>query len=308
MVTIAILTYNRKDLLRELLHSLQKIQYKPLEIIVVDNHSTDGTREMLNNEFSKIKHIRTKENVGVSARNLGMESAEGDIIITLDDDVIGVGDEEVLNLVRRFQNDPKLGAINFKVFDHKTKDICNWVHHCKSEQCCNTEFLTYEITEGAVAFRKKVLDEVGYYSETFFLSHEGPDLAFRILNNGYSVIYSPIVAVVHCHSDLGRKPWLRYYYDTRNQLWLAARNLPVSYAITYLARGILSMGVYSIRDGFFLYWAKGVFDGCKGLRHELSRRNAVSKTTMRIIRSIDADRPDLRYIIRKRLFKESVRL
>ncbi len=308
MVTIAILTYNRKELLEELLLSLLKLQYKPMEIIVVDNHSTDGTQEMLEKKFPTIKHLRTQENIGVGARNLGLKCAKGEIVITLDDDVSGLGDEEINNLVGKFRSDQNVGAVNFKVLDHMTGQLCNWVHHCRCEDYCNTEFLTYEITEGAVAFRKCVLEEVGYYSETFFLSHEGPDLAFRILDKGYSVIFFPAVAVIHSHSDLGRKSWLRYYYDTRNLLWLAARNLPFFYALRYLVRGLLSMGVYSLRDGFFLYWVRGIIDGCKGIGRELQKRKPMNDSTMKIVKAIDDKRPDLRYIIRKRLFKKSVRL
>jgi len=307
-VSISILTYNRKDLLRDLLYSLSKIEYKPLEIIVVDNHSMDGTDEMLSKDFSFIHHIRTDENIGVGARNLGMKSAGGEIIITVDDDVAGIGDKEIVDLVEYFRKKKDLGALNFKVLEHTTGEICNWVHHRNARDFSSTDFLTYEITEGAVAFRKKILEEVGYYPETFFLSHEGLDLAFRILNHGYSVMYSPLVAVRHMHSDLGRKSWLRYYYDTRNQFFVAARNLPVSYTLIYLARGISSMGVYSLRDGFFRYWVKGVFDGLRGLRQAMSQRSVLNKNTMKMLKAIDNYRPDLRCIIQERLFKKSVRL
>ena len=121
---------------------------------------------------------------------------------------------------------------------------CNWVHHCKEEEYYDREFLTYEITEGAVAFRKKALNCSGYYPENFFLSHEGPDLAFRIFENGYRVIYWGDIRVEHLFSEEGRKPWRNYYYDTRNQFWLAARHFPFDYAVVYLGRGLGSMLVY----------------------------------------------------------------
>ncbi|MFX0197667.1 MAG: glycosyltransferase family 2 protein [Candidatus Hodarchaeota archaeon] len=307
-VSIAVLTYNRSILLKNLLLSLQELKYKPVEIIVIDNHSEDNTEEMLGNEFTYVNYIRTERNIGASARNLGLKRAMGDIVITLDDDIIGIDDNDLANLLSAFRSRPTLGAVNFKVLDHSTGNICNWPHHCKPEEYSNREFLTYEITEGAVAFRKKALEKAGYYPEYFFLSHEGPDLALRIINTGYQVIYSNMVSVIHYRSNFGREPWLNYYFDTRNQLWLATRNFPVPYAITYLTRGVLSMFVYSARDGYLLYWMKGLIDGLKGLKKALKDRNVLSDEKLRIIKSIDRHRPDFTYLIKKRLLKRGVRL
>lgn len=307
-VSISVLTYNRSNLLKNSLSSLQDLKYKPLEIIVVDNHSEDNTKQLIKNEFHFVKYIRTEKNIGATARNLGMKSATGDIIITLDDDVFGINDNAIKRIVNCFTKRPRLGAINFKLLDHITGDICSWPHHCIPEKYSNKEFLTYEITEGAVAFRKTVLEKAGYYPEYFFLSHEGTDLAFRILNKGYEVIYLHVVSVQHSHSNLGRKSWLNYYYDTRNQLWLAARNFPFSYATVYLLRGLSSMLLYSIRDGYLLYWFKAIIDGIRGLRTELQDRNVLGKNTMKLIKSIDKNRPDIKYYIKNRMLTKSVRL
>ena len=307
-VSICVLTYNRSLLLRNLLSSLQSLKYDILEIIVVDNHSADDTMRMVTTEFDEIKYIRTERNMGASARNLGLKAARGGIVVTLDDDILGLSEESIKFLLDLFGGRRGLGAVNFKVIAESTGRICNWVHHRKIEEFRDCEFQTYEITEGAVAFRRKVLEECGYYPEDFFLSHEGPDLAFRILDKGYEVIYSPRVTVVHYHSDLGRKNWLNYYYDTRNQMWVAARNFPISYAVRYLARGISSMFFYSIRDGFFWYWARGVVDGLRGLRNAMKGRNVLRKETMRTLRAIDSSRPDLKYMVGKKVFQKKFRL
>ena len=307
-VSISILTYNRSSILKTLILSLQEIQYSSMEIIVVDNHSNDGTQEMINTDFPHIKYIRTNKNLGASARNLGMKSANGSIIVTLDDDIIGIQDKDIINLIKHFNDRPKLGAINFKVLDHTTMSVCNWVHHCKEEEYSDREFDTYEITEGAVAFRKEALKNAGYYSEEFFLSYEGPDLAIRIINSGYGIIYFNKISVVHFHSDSGRKPWLNYYFDTRNQLWLAIRNFPVPYSIIFLTRGILSMFVYSIRDGYLFVWCRAILDSLKGVKTALAARNVLNPNSMRIIRRIDKNRPSFVYSAKKRFLKKGVRL
>ncbi|HPR73399.1 MAG TPA: glycosyltransferase [Bacteroidales bacterium] len=306
LITISILTYNRANVLCSLLDQLISLKYNPLEIIVVDNHSTDGTDIMIKDKYPTINHIRTDKNIGVLARNIGMKQAKGDIIITLDDDILDLLDEHLLKIMSIFLERPRLGALNFKIHDLQGK-ICCWAHHCTEEDNHDKEFLTYEITEGAVAFRKTCLEQSGYYPKNFFISHEGPDLAFRIFESGFEVIYSNEVQVTHQYSDHARVSWRNYYYDTRNQFWLAARNYPLYYSIRYLARGLISMMIYSIRDGYFLYWLKAIKDAIFGLREAMKERKVLSSHTMNIIKRIDSRRPDILYILKKRLFSKGMR-
>lgn len=299
-VSICILTFNRCLLLRKLLKELETLTYLPLEIIVVDNCSEDETQSMMRSDFQKIIYIRNSENIGAAGRNVGIKAANGDIIFTLDDDILGLDDEAIQIIVRMFIEDVNLGAITFRYVDMNGR-TCDWVHHCVEEDYRDKEFMTYEILEGAVAFRKKALELSGYYPESFFLSHEGPDLAFRILDKGFKVIYSGQVKVKHLVGEGGRKAWRNYYYDTRNQLWLAARNFPLVYSLIYLGRGLSSMLVYSIRDGYTFYWLKAIMDGLKGMKQALKERSALTEKTMNILKEIDSKRPSLSYMIKKRL-------
>lgn len=307
-ISIVILTYNRASILRELLISVSSIEYECLEIIVVDNFSQDGTDQMVTEEFPQVIYIRLKSNIGAAGRNFGLQKAIGEIIVTLDDDIFGVNDAFLTSLCPLFSSRPDLGAINFKITNYFTGEICNWAHHRSIAENADKEFPTYEITEGAVAFRRKALEKVGYYPDYFFLSHEGPDLALRLMESGYTVIYSNVVSVMHKHSNLGRRNWLNYYYDTRNQFWFAARNLPVAYAAVYLFRGLSSMFFYSLRDGYLLYWLKAVKDGLNGLARALGDRKVVSKETILRVRHIDTHRVGLTSLLRERVLSRGARL
>lgn len=307
-VSICILTYNRCSMLRELLEDIGKMICETIEVIVIDNHSQDMTKEMVVSEFPGVKYLCTESNIGAAARNIAMKAAGGDIIVTLDDDVKGLGREGVEALAKKFSGDPTLGAVNFKVVNSEG-DICNWVHHCRQEEFCDKEFQTYEITEGAVAFRRQALECSGYYHEMFFLSHEGPDLAFRIIQNGFKVIYIPSVRVTHYFASEGRELWRNYYFDTRNQFWLAVRNFPIMYALVYLGRGLLSMFMYAVRDGYLFYWLKAVVDGIAGLKQVVGERRVLSDATMNIVKMIDSQRPSLVYLVKERLLvRNSVNL
>jgi GT2 family glycosyltransferase len=307
-ISISVLTYNRGSILKDLLVSLSSIKYEQLEIIVIDNCSKDNTSMIMSKEFPQILYIKLSQNIGASARNVGLQKATGDIIITLDDDIIGINDDAIFSILTQFVERPRLGAVNFSVTDYYTGKICNWVHHRNISENFDKEFLTYEITEGAVAFRRRALEVAGYYPTYFFLSHEGPDLALRLIDSGYDVIYSNKISVLHKHSDLGRRPWMNYYYDTRNQVWYAIRNLPAFYAISYLFRGLSSMLIYSIRDGYIIWWLKAIRDSFKGIIRAFGDRRVISKKTLSIIRNIDNHRPSIFYMLKKRFFVKGVRL
>lgn len=307
-VSICILTYNRAKILKELLESLNKITYSPLEIIVIDNHSDDKTEDIVKLQFPEVIYIKTSKNIGIAARNLGFSEASGDVTITLDDDIIGIGNFDIITLISLFESKPDVGAICFKVVDYYTGEICNWCHHYKKEEFHDKEFFTDEITEGAVAFRKSALEKAGFYATCFFISYEGVDLLSRMLNLGYKTIYSPKVCVRHRSAQEGRKSWRRYYYDTRNQIWMVTRNYPFFFGLKYLLRGLSAMFFYSIRDGFLCYWLKGIWHGFKGLPEILQDRKPISKDAIKTLKEIASHRPGFIYMVRQRLFKREVRL
>lgn len=307
-ISIAILTYNRCEILEELLKSLSMISYPYLEIIIVDNCSEDETRNIVKERYGNFKYHRSGCNIGVAARNIALRMAKGDIVVTIDDDIFGIDDDAIEKLIEFFSKNQNVGALNFRVYDYFTREICNWIHHKKIEDFNDREFLTYEISEGAVAFSKKALEMSGLYPEYFFLSHEGPDLAFRVINSGMEVRYSPIISVYHLHAKSGRKSWYRYFYDTRNQFLFAMRNLPIFYGIKYLFKGMLTTFIYSIRDGYFMYWLKGIFEGISKSIKYRKDRSVVSPRTMKIVYEIDKYRPSITYMLKMRLFKKDMRL
>lgn len=321
-VSIVILTYNRLQSLTEVLDALEadaviatdtdghltgSAQGLVSEVLVVDNCSTDGTADYLSRKNQRIVHVRMKRNVGVVARNHGLERASSDIVICLDDDVLGLTPGHVAHIVARFANEPRLGGLNFQVIDHFTECLTNWVHHRPMEDA-NERFATYEITEGAVALRKEAVSKVGYYHDAYFISHEGPDMAYRLMNADYSVEYDGAVVVRHKHEQTGREKWRFYYYDMRNALWLAARNMPLSSALWYLLRTTGAMFVYAARDGYLHWWLKGIWDGCLGLRSAWRTRQVWTRQTRARVREIDRHRPPWWRIAWRRLRRPTNRL
>jgi GT2 family glycosyltransferase len=305
-ISVVILTYNRIDSLRLLLAELATLRYPELEIVVVDNCS-EVPAATLAAEYAQVVFLRSPGNIGTGGRNIGMAHAKGEIVVGLDDDVSGLTDEALWKINSLFA-ERSIGAVCFKVIEAQTGRITNWVHHKPVERYADKTFATYEITEGAVAFRRQVAEAAGFYPGHFFISHEGPDLAFRIMELGYTVEYNPAVSVIHAYSPLARTSWRNYYYDTRNTIWLVARNCPFLFGATLLTRQLGAMLIYSIRDGFLLWWLRGMRDGLYGLPQALRERRKLTSATMRKIALIDRDRPSLLYLLRKRLFQRGIKI
>jgi GT2 family glycosyltransferase len=300
LVSVVILTYDRRASVLTLLGELARLDDPALEIIVVDNGSGDGTAAAVAGAFPAVTLIALDANAGVGARNRGLERARGDIVVTLDDDMVEFGDRDLAVLRELFADAPRLGAVCFKVTWPGTDRVRDWVHR-RPASAADTRFPTYEITEGAVAWRRQALQDVGLYREDFFISHEGLDLALRLLEGGWEIVHDGRVQVGHAHAAGGRKSWRRYYYDTRNLFWIAVLHLPPRDAWAYLARGAGAMLVYSLRDRHLLAWLRAVRDGVAGSRRLRRERRPLSAATRAYLEECDRHRPGFWTLALKRL-------
>lgn len=304
--SLVVLTYKRKQLLMSLIDGIWQLKDSLKEIIIVDNQSEEGLKEALQSMYPSISVIALEQNLGTEGRNVGIKAASSDVVILLDDDVFDLSIEEVEKILLRFESDEKLAALCFKVIHAETNALINWCHHKPKEVFSNCFFETYEITEGAVAIRRDTFLAVGGFPGSFFISHEGPDLALRLINVGCSVWYTPEVVVKHHQSTLGRASWRRYYYDTRNVIWLAIRNYPFLIALKFLFVQLSAMFVYSLRDGFLRYYLKAIFDAFRAINVVYKERNVISHASRAKIKLLSIDDESFLTKLRKRLFKTGV--
>lgn len=303
-----VLTFNRQDLARELVRELATLGSALHEIVLVDNCSTPPVQlDGVAHDSARIRLVRLESNLGAAGRNEGIAAATADIVVTLDDDISGLQGQS-LEIIRTLFADHKLAGVCFKVLDAGDGKQINWCHHYPIEEYADRQFPTNEISEGAVAFRRAYVKEAGMYPRSFFISHEGPDLAFRLWNRGYRVIYDPRIAVNHSTAVAGRASWRRYYFDTRNVFWLAARNYPLGFAIKKVGLQVAAMAVYSLRDRFLIYWMKGVWDALTGLPRAFRHRERPRRETMVQIRFIESHRPPFWRRLRERLGQRTVRI
>ncbi len=299
-LSVVILTCNRKHMLLELLEDLRKqTLYGQFEIVVVDNHSEDGTYEVIVASYPEVRCVRLSENKGCGGRNAGIQAARGEIIVTLDDDVVFARPDEVDRVLTAFEKNTDADVITFKILYHDTKELIpfNWFHPRPFEEYSETSFETDYISEGAVAFRKHVFSAVGYYPEDFFISHEGYDLAYRILDRSFKIIYSPDIEVCHKISRMQRTSWRNSYYNTRNYIWLIVKYYPAEWIFQHLLYRLGTTFLFAFRRGQPIWYLRALRDAILGLPAQMRKRRVLGKGTTARLREIRRYAPGLGYKI-----------
>lgn len=227
-VSVVMLSFNRRDDVAEGLEQLLAQDYENLEIIVVDNGSSDQTAAMVNERFPGVHLIALPNNIGVAAYNIGFKQARGKYIVILDDDSFPA-QHAIQQMVEAFEKDPQLGVVAF--------DVRNYYDYFKNRDATPspaptppTPLCHYQMAfNGAgVGIRKKCIDEVGGYPDEFFLYWNEQDLAIRILNAGYRIQSFNYIISLHKYSPANRQSWRAPFFYTRNLFWLIWKHFYLS--------------------------------------------------------------------------------
>ncbi len=262
--SIAILTYKRHHHLVRALKSACAYAARVAEIIVVDNAAEAELELLLKSDFPEVRYIAAPSNGGCEGRNIALRAAATPIVITIDDDVELRSPGCIDEVEAAFARDPLLACLNFTVADDEGNVERDWCHPRPVSHAAR-EFETYFIMEGASALDRAKVLEVGGYSASYFLGHEGVDLAFRLIRKGYRVVHTPRVSVTHYTASEERPGWRLYYYYTRNGLWNCYRSFPPMLALGYAIEHTAKMAFISVRAGQGYAFLRGCVDGLRGL-------------------------------------------
>lgn len=241
LVTIVIPTHNRKSMVVRLLKSIFTSTYKHIEIIVIDDASTDGTSEVLEKMFVSVHIFRNKTNLYTAgSRNKGIQKAKGKYIFFIDDDNV-IERHAIQMLVDQFEKDEKigeLGPVNYSLLD---KEKILWV--CTKRNMVTTK--TYQPRSLEEFHGKKIWDTADVpnafivrasvlknyhitFDAKFEIMYEESDFAYRIRNAGFSVKVVREAKIYHdIENSLQGKRQLDYMYHFMNSLrrpYVFARN------------------------------------------------------------------------------------
>jgi GT2 family glycosyltransferase len=209
-----IVTQNRREpLLRTLriLHETTPLPRDQWETWVVDNGSTDGTRDAVRKEFPKVQIIARPTNEGVWSRSYAFDPARGEHVILLDDDSYPIGDTVSLSIAH-LDTHPSCAAVVGRIV----------LPDASLEACA----LPLVMLSGAVCIRRSVLLELGGFRPEFFRKAGEYDLSFRIWDAGYSIERFEDIIYRHDKVATGRNAGFAHRMDLRNNLILVERYLP----------------------------------------------------------------------------------
>jgi GT2 family glycosyltransferase len=297
-LSFIIITYNRPEDMLALAKNITLLDHATdllEEVIIVNNASTTdySTVEsfMLSQEHIPFRYIHSTENLGVArGRNYALQQGKAPVIIMLDDDSELQHKDSLVKLLQEFDLNnterPK-AIISFKVLYFETHEMqVNALPHKKFEEYKNKAFFqTYYYAGGAHAIKREAMEKAGLYPEDFFYGMEEYDLSFRILEAGYSIVYSDKIVMLHKESPLGRttkREKLRMMWVNKTKV--AWRYLPKKYfystammwSLEYLKKSGLDF------SGFLKGWKQVFSIPGKVEKH------IVSDPTLHYLKSVEA--------------------
>ena len=238
-VSIIIPNYNGARYLPPCFDSLKKQTYPNLEVIMIDDGSSDESIALTTKHYPWVKIVRHDQNQGfVRAMNAGFRQAEGEIIISLNNDTEAeAGWVEALVNALTAHPEAGLAASKIRLFDrrevlHSAGDafgvdgipINRGVWQIDDGQFDADTFI-FGGCGGAIAYRREMLDQIGLYDEALFMYCEDVDLNWRAQLAGYRCVFVPGALVYHHLSATGGGA-LASYYNGRNTMLVLVKNLP----------------------------------------------------------------------------------
>jgi GT2 family glycosyltransferase len=239
LASVIIPNWNGAHHLPTCLESLRRQTYPHVEIVVADNGSTDGSLELLAQDYPKVQVLALGENRGFAgACNAGIEAGRGEFLVLLNNDTeVELGWVE--EVVAAFLRDPEAGIVASKMllFDrrntfHTAGDFYRidgipgnrgvWQ---KDTGQYDREAYVFSACGGSAAYRRTMLDQVGVLDEAFFFSCEDVDLAWRAQLAGWRCVYAPQAVVYHKLSATGGGVTASFY-DGRNFIYLLVKDYP----------------------------------------------------------------------------------
>jgi GT2 family glycosyltransferase len=214
-VHAVVVNWNGRDLLRACLETLLASRYSNLEVLVVDNASTDGSRELLAAEFPGVRLVANEENLGYAAgANAGVEAARAHgchyVLLMNNDTEIDPGAVE--SLVEAAREHPRAAFVAPMIYYHDRRDtiwsaggtINYWtgdIRHLGIRERDRGQFggvrqVDY-VTACAVLAAMGPLDEVGPMDTGYFMYNEDTDWCVRARERGYAVLVAPRAKVWH---------------------------------------------------------------------------------------------------------------
>lgn len=269
-VSIIIPNWNGEKILERCLLSIKTLEYPSLEVIVVDNGSTDNSIEIARTTYPNVKVINLGKNYGFAYPvNAGIRKSTGENIFLLNNDA------EVEKNCLKYMEDilhetPEVIGVTGRIFNIKNKnyldsagDTMNIIGQPFSRGVGDSPTkwekpgFVFLITAAGSLFRKKAFNDVGFFDESFFAYYEDVDWCLRAQLKGYKFWYEPRAIIYHEHKFTSKKnPNFLEYLQFRNQMQLVIKNFP--WQLFFKRLRWIKIPIVHIHN-FYFFIQKGLF-------------------------------------------------
>lgn len=247
---MVVLNWNGRDFVRTCLRSLFAQTYPDVRVVVADNASTDGSREIVREEFPEATLVGLPENLHFArGTNAGIEEALRDpgstYVVTLNNDT-RVDPEWLAELVRAAAPE-SVGVVASRIVFMDRPTVLNstgiavcrdgsgvdrgWLQ--RDEGQFDTAVDVFGASAGAALYRREVLETVGLFDPDFVAYYEDLDLAWRARLAGWTARFAPRAVVYHKYSGSTspRAIW-KTYQGERNRIWNLVQNYPWRHVVS----------------------------------------------------------------------------
>jgi len=242
-VSVILVNWNGRNDTLECLHSLAKVSYAPMHIIMVDNASADDSVDAVKREFPSVEVIPNKTNLRFAGgNNIGIKRAlerGSDYILLLNNDTT-VDAEFLTKLVKAADADPGIGMVGAKIYYYDDpKRIWfaggriewwkGWISHIGLREEDRGQYDTARavdyITGCCLLVKRPVIEKIGNLDEQFFMYGEDVDWCLRVCKAGFRLVYEPKAKIWHklSVSAGGHFSWYKNWNKLKSTLRLAAR-------------------------------------------------------------------------------------
>lgn len=303
-VTVIIPNYNGIKFMDVCLQSLNNQTLRDFSIILVDNASTDGSYELVKNEYPYVKRIRLDKNYGFSrAVNEGIKAASTPYVILLNNDT-EVHEDFVMKLFVRIKKSNRNFSCGSRMLDFNQRDVIDDAGglYCALGYAFSKgkggKYSDYEEEKevffncaGAAIYRKSVFEKIGYFDEDFFAYLEDVDVGYRARIYGYKNIFHPEAIVYHVGSGTSGSRYNSFKtgLSSRNNIYLIHKNMPLLQIIInlpLLIPGFLIKAMFFLKKGMGKEYLAGVKNGfimaAKNKKLRYSKKNMGNYLTIQM--------------------------
>lgn len=243
LVSVVIVNWNGRRYVEACVTSALDQTYAPVEVLVVDNGSTDGSAPLLKEQFAdRVLLLEKDKNYGFAEGvNIGIRAARGRYIALLNNDAIA-GPDWIAAMVTAIESKAPVGMCACKILFYHTPKIIDKVGHLMYPDGLNVGRGLGEADHGqfdrpeealfpdgcAALYKRELFEDVGLFDDQFFAYGDDADLGMRARWMGWECLYVPTAVVHHVHSaTLGKYSPQKAFLVERNRVWLAVKIFPL---------------------------------------------------------------------------------